>query len=268
MGMRTPGISLLTEPPRPPIRILHQMARSGGTVISRCIGAMRDVVLLSEIHPDAFHHYHPLSQAADWYQLFSAEEVSEIVRVADPLNTIRIIAGRCAELGQHLVIREWSHWDYIGTPYCRPAFRSTLSEILAPHFELRRIATVRHPLDQWLSLTRLFPAMGELDLSKTMRGCRAFAKMADAVGFHRYEDFVADPDRGLSLICEQIKLPFDASYRNAWQTNDKVTGDIHGNRAGDRIQVLPRQPVPDDLRGPIERIADYQTILNVLNYQR
>ena len=36
---------------KPGIRILHHMARSGGTIISRCLGCMKDVILLSEIHP-------------------------------------------------------------------------------------------------------------------------------------------------------------------------------------------------------------------------
>ena len=33
------------------IRLIHNLQRSGGTIISKCLGAQDDVVLLSEIHP-------------------------------------------------------------------------------------------------------------------------------------------------------------------------------------------------------------------------
>ena len=34
------------------IRLIHNLPRSGGTIISKCLGAQKDVILLSEIHPD------------------------------------------------------------------------------------------------------------------------------------------------------------------------------------------------------------------------
>ena len=34
------------------IRLIHNLPRSGGTIISKSLGAQKDVVLLSEIHPD------------------------------------------------------------------------------------------------------------------------------------------------------------------------------------------------------------------------
>ena len=33
------------------IRLIHNLPRSGGTIISKSLGAQKDVVLLSEIHP-------------------------------------------------------------------------------------------------------------------------------------------------------------------------------------------------------------------------
>ena len=34
------------------IRLIHNLPRSGGTIISKSLGAQKDVVLLSEIHPE------------------------------------------------------------------------------------------------------------------------------------------------------------------------------------------------------------------------
>ena len=34
------------------IRIIHNLPRSGGTIINKAISAQKDIVLLSEIHPN------------------------------------------------------------------------------------------------------------------------------------------------------------------------------------------------------------------------
>jgi len=36
------------------IMLIHNLPRSGGTIISKCLGAQKNVILLSEIHPEAF----------------------------------------------------------------------------------------------------------------------------------------------------------------------------------------------------------------------
>ena len=51
------------------------MARSGGTLISRCLGCMDKVVLLSEIHPLGGSVHNPLLQAYEWFGLFENAEV-------------------------------------------------------------------------------------------------------------------------------------------------------------------------------------------------
>ncbi len=44
----------------PVVRLVHHLARSGGTLISRCLGCMSGVLLLSEIHPLGTRHFNPL----------------------------------------------------------------------------------------------------------------------------------------------------------------------------------------------------------------
>ncbi|WP_112478442.1 hypothetical protein [Vibrio variabilis] len=39
------------EQEKPTIRVIHHLACSGGTLVSKCISAMPNVYLLSEIHP-------------------------------------------------------------------------------------------------------------------------------------------------------------------------------------------------------------------------
>ena len=63
---------------RPRIRLLHHLARSGGTVISRCLGAMDRVVLLSEIHPLGVRMFDPLYQAHAWHGLLTDDDVANL----------------------------------------------------------------------------------------------------------------------------------------------------------------------------------------------
>src|SRR5918996_211348 len=64
----------MTDHPRSPLRLLHQMARSGGTVISRCLACMSGVALLSEVHARATGFVDPLAQAQAWFAPFGRAE--------------------------------------------------------------------------------------------------------------------------------------------------------------------------------------------------
>ena len=61
------------------IRIIHNLPRSGGSIISKSISAQKDIILLSEIHPDGpkiikkrgteAKYADPLYQFQNWYKL-------------------------------------------------------------------------------------------------------------------------------------------------------------------------------------------------------
>jgi protein O-GlcNAc transferase len=253
---------------RPRIRILHQLARSGGTVISRCLASMENVVLLSEIHPLGTRKFDPLQQAKDWYGLVTASEVASSKRGrAGFVEAIALISQRCAELGKMLVLRDWNHLDYIGMPYVQPDFRPLLAESLQGGFELIRVATVRHPLDQWLSLTR-DPAFGNgLAMGKYLKGVRRFAEMAVQRGFHRFEDFTADSDAMLQQLCASLQLPFDPAYRQRWTSYTNITGDVlPGRSAEGQIQPLPRQHGDTEALRDFTSRGDYRRIQQLLDY--
>jgi hypothetical protein len=48
--------------------------------------------------------------------------------------------------------------------------------MLASRYELRQVCTVRHPLDQWLSLSQLAVMQGRIDLATFLAGYRRFAE--------------------------------------------------------------------------------------------
>ena len=254
---------------RPTLRLVHHMARSGGTLISRCLGCMSGVLLLSEIHPLGTAQFNPLVQAQRWYGLLSSQDLAELKargRIAFG-DAIDLIYRRAADAGQRLVIRDWSHLDFTGVPFiANPAYRLLTAEALAGRFELRQVCTVRHPLDQWLSLRQLAVIHGKLPLGAYLAGYRRFAEQACAIGFLRYEDFAADPGTIMKELCRRLEVRFDRHFAERWSSYAFVTGDVSGSRGGCQIQPVPRRTAEAGLLDELAASADYQASLELLGY--
>jgi len=246
---------------------LHQMARSGGTVICRCLASMQNIVLLSEIHPLGVQMFNPLQQAAKWYGLLTSRDLARVKNGnLTFLQSIQLITSRCAEQGLILVLRDWSHLDYTGVPFVRPGFRPRLVEALQPAFTVLRLATVRHPLDQWLSLSQNPVFRDTLGPARFLTGYRRFAKIAAVTGFLRYEDFTADPEAGLRDLCIRLRLPFDPGYRDRWMGYTRITGDVLPGRAGEEITPLPPRYMDESEELRFCSLPGYSASIALLGY--
>ena len=264
-----PAVPLQRRAARPTLRLVHHMARSGGTLISRCLGCMSGVLLLSEIHPLGTAQFNPLVQAQRWYGLLSSQDLAELRargRIAF-VDAIDLIYRRAADAGQRLVIRDWSHLDFTGVPFvANPAYRLLTADALAGRFELRQVCTVRHPLDQWLSLRQLAVVHGKLSLDTYLSGYRRFAEQAREIGFLRYEDFAADPSTTMKELCRRLEVRFDRHFAERWSSYAFVTGDVSGSRGGFEIRPVPRRAAEPGLLDQLAASADYQTSLELLGY--
>ncbi|HYD64522.1 hypothetical protein [Azospirillum sp.] len=259
-------------PTEPVIRVIHQLARTGGTLLNRCLGAMNGVLVLSEIHP-LRHVVDPLEQSRDWFGL---DGVTVDLPPGTPPDqafalTVEAIAGRAQSLGKAVVVRDWTHLDFIGVPFVfSPSYRLSTAAALAERFRVRNACVVRHPIDQYLS-SRLRPGMApHLKVGMFLTGYRRFAEQCIAVGFLRYEDIVAAPERRIAEICRRLDLPFDPSFLDHWHAYDKVTGDTMAecSRGLGRREFLslPRRDCPPDLLVEFESNADYRASLALLGY--
>ncbi len=254
---------------KPRLRILHNLARSGGTVIGRCLACMEGVALLSEIHPRGTHIFNPLGQAREWFGLPEPRDILKLGE-AGPIpfdEAIALIDRRLRERGLRLVLRDWSQLDFMGAPVVAdPPGHSLLATALGPRFELLRFATVRHPFDQWLSCRKL-PSIAELPAERFMRGCRRFAELARETGFLRYEDFCADPAAAMRRICDALDLPFDPTFHDKQAGWTRITGDSPDYGRGDGVvRRLERRPFDPAELARIQRIPDYHATLELLGY--
>lgn len=252
---------------RPVIRLIHHLARTGGTLISKCIAVMDGVILLSEINPSGKEYFNPLKQAHGWFGLVSEEEARAAGTGRDWfIDAITLINGRCEERGERLVIRDWSHLDFTGIPFLRQlSYRLRTAELLRERFQVVNVATVRHPLDQLLSLWRLTLLQPHWDEGMVLRGFRHFAEHAVQVGFVRYEDFVHEPDGALRELCLRLQLDFDSSYRERWASYVKITGDVGSRRQ--TIDRRPRDAVDPHLVARLRQNDDYRMVLDLLGYE-
>ncbi|MGE3482015.1 MAG: tetratricopeptide repeat protein [Gammaproteobacteria bacterium] len=260
------------QPQQRPIRVMHNLARSGGTLMARCLGCMQDVVLLSEIHPKGSTRFNPITQAQEWYQLFEAREMSAL-QTGGRMNFVQqldLIEQRCHDLGKNLVVRDWAHVDFHAVPFARqPTNEFTTANVLefSGLFRLYRAAVTRHPIDQWLSLSRLALVRGKLTLEDFLRGYLRYAEQCARTGFVRYEDFVAHPGAAMERLCGLLELPYDDRFIHLWPDYDKITGDT--GAALDRREIRPqsrRELTPDEIRS-FAGNADYRAALEILRYR-
>lgn len=258
-----------TPAEKPTIRLLHHLARTGGTVIAKCLGSMAGTALLSEIHPAGGAWFNPFQQADRWHGLLTKEDLAAL-RTGRPMPfaaAIMLIERRARERGLALVIRDWTHLDYTAVPFLpQPSFRLTLALALAPQFNVLHAATVRHPIDQWLSLERLGLIRGRLSLADYLIGYRRFAEVANRIGYLRYEDFAADPAKAMALLCRRLQLPYDPGFQQRWMHYDKITGDTPPGPRPQEIRPPRRKPCPPALIDAFGANADYRRAIELLGY--
>jgi hypothetical protein len=252
---------------KPEVRVLQHMARTGGTAISKCLAVMDSVVLLSEIHPLAVQLHDPVAQARDWFGLFTPAEAEPLAGGQGPFDeVIGEIVRRCEARGDRLVLREWSHIDFTAVPYPFAAtYYPLMVGLLERRFRVIRTATVRHPVDQWLSLsTRKVMQNTGFTLTAFLQGYRRFADEAAEIGFVRYEDFTADPDTALKTLCSRLEIPFDPGYRERWSDYPHVTGEP---KPRETIGARPRPPVSPALLEAFAADPNYRAAIERLGYR-
>lgn len=254
---------------KPDIAILYHLARTGGTLISKCLGVIEGNVLLSEVHP-ALSVMDPLAQAAQWFHLLSMEERQQFLERGpfDYLEAIKLISSRTREKQQKLILRDWSHIDFTAVPFvAQPSYQLTQTALLAKDFNVHQLATVRHPIDSFLSVANLAIMQGKLKLEDYLAGCHQFALRARDIGFVRYEDFCAAPQAVLKDICETLQVNYADDFLNNYYKYQFITGEVSGGRSSKEIKVPKRRPVAEELLEACKANEHYWATLEILGYE-
>ena len=258
---------------KPTMRVIRNLARSGGTLVSKCIGCMDGVTLISEIHPADLRTTNPMMQASKWFGLIGKKDLMRYkMRPPSVLQFVSTCDQRSNDKGSTLVLRDWSHVDYIGVPtVMQPKHGFALRDEIDSVYDVRCSVTTRHPIDQYLSLIQLDVVRPHLVLEKYCTGCMKFAEFAVENGFHRYEDFTKDPDTVLRAMCEELAIEFDPGYRDKWHKYTTITGDTVPSlgRGSQKKEIvsMPRKAVDEALVEQFRANADYVRACELMGYE-
>ncbi|WP_146591376.1 sulfotransferase [Puniceibacterium confluentis] len=260
-------VAALEAAPARPVRTLHHMACTGGTLIAKALAAMPNTVMMSEIDPLSTLHlraprppFLPTDLIAGLR--YSPRGIGE--------ETIQRMFGAALSAlhddlgarGLTLVLRDHAHSQFC-THQNRHA-RPTLYRMVADILPVRAVVTVRHPLDSFLSLRNnkwlhFEPATFE-------EYCLRYSDFLDAhagLPLWQYEAFVADPAGVLQEICAALDLSFSPGFE-ALLPLMALSGD--SGRSGTMISSRPRRAVPGDLQDSLTTSAAYARLCERLEY--
>jgi len=242
---------------------------------------MKGVVLLSEIHPQGpalahqtfvkefARHFIARFQASVWHQLLEtpAEFNSFSLTPEQFLEDMKAISTAVAGAGQSLVLRDWSHLDFIGYPFQAPSYSDRLCSLMSHHFELKHVCLIRHPIDQWLSMSKMY-VFKDIQLEPFLYGYLSFLQANHSHEFIKYEDFTVDPEAALQHLSHTLELAYDPDWCTNWSGYNRVTGDVGArNRDIECICKKTYEHVEDALLNALECSARYQEILALTHYQ-
>jgi hypothetical protein len=212
---------------KPVIRIIHHLACSGGSLISKFLSSMSNTFLLSEIHPNTHFHLNPEKPH------YAPTDLSSLIRFSGLPNDNELINNvfcssiaqvnlHTDSLGGNLILRDHTHADFC-VENC--SMKSTLVDLLADSYDIRSVLTLRNPIDSYLSLVKngwvhFLPVSFEEYCSRV---CVMLAVYSDVPIFH-YEELVASPLEEMKKMCEKLEIDFSENFIDIFDVFS-VTGD-------------------------------------------
>tara|TARA_A200000113_G_C8857493_1_gene352272 strand:+ start:701 stop:1660 length:960 start_codon:yes stop_codon:yes gene_type:complete len=253
---------------KPVIRIIHHLACSGGTLISKCIAALPNTFLLSEIHPTTRLHLgagKPKFSPSDITTLARYANLPNVDELAWEIleNNIDITLRHTTRNGGFLVLREHTHSDYCVGP--KAVINSQLVDHLKKQYDVCNLATVRHPVDCYVSMKlNNWLHFEPQSFDEYCKRYLLFLKQFDPHQIIKYEDFVASSDKTMTRIANILNLPYSPAYRDVFACFN-VTGD--SGRGSGSIAPRTRRALPDDLISEINASVNYAKLVKRLDYE-
>jgi len=251
-----------------PVRTVHHFACTGGSLISKCLAALPNVQLLSELDPLSTHMLNPGKPRFAPTDLVlqlrqSSRGVPEQLIIEIFRTELRLVHQAAVQLGQRLVLRDHAHSHFcVGADV--PA-RLTFRELVQAVFPVRSILTVRHPLDSFASLAdNQWLHFSPKDVDEYCRRYLLFLERHDGVPVFRYEDFVSDPKTIMSEACRCLELAYSDGFVDLFSVF-RVTGD--SGRSTASISDRPRRKNAEQLRPAALESPNFHALCGRLGYE-
>ena len=255
--------------PAEPIRSIHHLACAGGSLISKCIAALPNVVLLSEIDPLSRMQVAAPGTKPPFAPTDIIRALYHATRTGTDDIVIKLFRAAVAILreelplrGLRLVLRDHPH-----SRFCTdvlPESRPTVHELLVETFAVRSVITVRHPLDSFLSLDKNnWRHFNPFTLEEYASRYIAFIDRHQGLPIVSYETFVAAPNPTLEEICGHLALDFHPLAVDLIGVI-RISGD--SGRTSAAIGPRPRRQLPEVIEQ--QRRSDvYRDLCSRLGYE-
>lgn len=249
------------------ISSLHHFACVGGTLIARCIAAMPQTYLLSEIDPLSTHGLdprHPAFAPTDLVRhlRYSTRPVPEGTIEKTYLAAVETIHAELRVRGARLVLRDHNHSHYCTAS--EPEERRSHLSILSERFDVHGVLTVRDPVESYISLVKQgWDAFMPKGFDEYCRRYLLFLDDYQGLPIFRYEDFVADPEVELEAMCDVLDLEYAPGAPDLISAV-RMTGD--SGRSGRGVSARPPKPRTKSLQQEIGASDAYQGLRARLGY--
>lgn len=197
-----------------PIRTIHHLSCTGGTLFAKCIASMPNVVVLNEINPFS------KMQIPRGKPPFTPTDMIALARQGDRhlacfevikdlfLDNLAVLRKRCWETGRVLVLRDHSHSQFLYGELDEDM--PTLRDVVAERFPVLSVVTTRKPEDAFASMKRhgWHRYFEPSTFDEYRLRCKAFFDRFPSVEKISYESMVSEPLKTMSLICQQLDFGF------------------------------------------------------------
>jgi hypothetical protein len=256
------------ETPTEPIRTLHHFACTGGTLISKCIAALPNTQVISEVDPLSTLDHTPGAPR------FTPTDIIELMRHSsrgvDPelvvslfLSNLDIIQKNAIQTGSRLVLRDHPHSHYCTGPMvqARPSFRS----IVAARFPTVALVTVRNPIDSFLALeSNGWVHFQPRNFDEYCKRYLSFLAAYEDVPVVKYESFVDAPHEAMADMCAALHLPYSPDFTDLFGAFT-LTGD--SGRKGDVIEPRPRTEQDQQRAAGLADSPHFASLKKMLGYE-
>jgi hypothetical protein len=239
------------------IVLIINYSRSGGTILSKCLGSLDDTVVISEVNPHLCAKYSVREQAKRWYNIDLKHD--------NYLDSVLELYQICININKRLIIRDWTFIDFTPSSLNNftPSGKLSNMALLKKEVDVQAVGFIRDAIDIWISRwmpPNFFPYYKNYINALTTTNIPLF----------KYEDFCEDPELILKKICFETGLNFSESYKNYIEFNN-TTGDNTSpivSRGGKNkvITSLKRKKIPRSIIKELNGNSDMIEINKIMKY--
>ncbi len=253
-----------------PIRTIHHLPGSGGSLFSNCLASMPNILFLNEVNPLGS----PCNQGEN--RPIAPSDLISLLKQGDPQTPDKTIIQMFAEnlatirkqqsaIGRTIILRDHPWHNLL--PETDLSASNSLREMVESEFPIRSVITIRDPVDTYLSLNSQGWHNGQTspdfdDFCKTYLG---FLDIHHGMAIIKYEDMISEPEQTMQKLCKILELDYSDMFIDLLDFENFAT---RSDRPGEKISKLPRRAMSQDFFDAVRQSQQYKQLADRLGYEK